>query len=96
MSRAAVVALLSALQANTPSAMMSFAMSSAMSLPLATANLALGPDGETSPQPQWATPRRVALELKTVRKVTADCRHLGLFMGQRVLRDVWPRLFIGL
>ena len=37
MSRAAVFALLSALQANTPFVMMSFAMSSEMSLPLATA-----------------------------------------------------------
>ena len=25
-----------------------------------------------------------------IRKLTADCRHLGLFMGKRILREVWP------
>src|SRR5262249_11661981 len=25
-----------------------------------------------------------------IRKRTADCRHLGLFMGKRILRKMWP------
>lgn len=31
------------------------------------ADFAVGPDGEPSPEPQWATPNAIALELKTVR-----------------------------
>jgi hypothetical protein len=30
------------------------------------------------------TPRR------HIQKLTADCRHLGLFMGKKVLREMWP------
>ena len=29
---------------------------------------------------------------QNVRKATAPCRHIGLFMGKAILEDVWPKI----
>jgi poly(3-hydroxybutyrate) depolymerase len=50
-------------------------------------------DDELVAPPQlFAAERLVGTSPRDIRKVTADCRHLGLFMGQRILRDVWPSI----
>ena len=43
----------------------------------------------TSPQ-LFAVEQLVATPPRHIRKLTADCRHLGLFMGKRILREIWP------
>jgi poly(3-hydroxybutyrate) depolymerase len=50
-------------------------------------------DDELVTPPQlFAVERLVGTAPRHIRKVTADCRHLGLFMGNRVLREVWPQI----
>jgi poly(3-hydroxyalkanoate) synthetase len=53
--------------------------------------LLAGRDDEVVAPPQlFAAERLVGTASRDMRKVTADCRHLGLFMGKRVLREIWP------
>jgi len=48
-------------------------------------------DDELVTPPQlFAVERLVGTASGNIRKVIADCRHLGLFMGKRALREVWP------
>jgi len=43
-----------------------------------------------TPPQLFAVERLVGTSSDGLRKLTADCRHLGLFMGRRILREVWP------
>jgi hypothetical protein len=43
-----------------------------------------------TPPQLFAVERLVETPLQEIRKLTADCRHLGLFMGKRILREIWP------
>jgi poly(3-hydroxybutyrate) depolymerase len=53
--------------------------------------LLAGRDDEVVAPPQlFAAERLVGTPSRDIRKITADCRHLGLFMGKRVLRTIWP------
>jgi poly(3-hydroxyalkanoate) synthetase len=52
--------------------------------------LAAGRDELVTPPQLFAVERLVGTPPDELRKLTADCRHLGLFMGKRVLREVWP------
>ena len=53
--------------------------------------LLAGRDDEVVAPPQlFAVERLVGTSSRDIRKVTVGCPHLGLFMGKRVLRDVWP------
>jgi hypothetical protein len=48
-------------------------------------------DDELVAPPQlFAVERLVGTPSRDVRKLTADCRHLGLFMSKRVLGGIWP------
>ena len=48
-------------------------------------------DDELVAPPQvFAAERLVGTAPQDIRKATAPCRHLGLFMGRNALRDVWP------
>lgn len=49
-------------------------------------------DELVAPQQLFATERLVGTAPQNIRKVTAPCRHLGLFMGKSALRDVWPEV----
>jgi len=52
--------------------------------------LAAGRDELVTPPQLFAVERLVGTSPDELCKLTADCRHLGLFMGKRVLREVWP------
>jgi PHB de-polymerase C-terminus len=53
--------------------------------------LLAGRDDEVVAPPQlFAVERLVGTPSRDIRKVTVGCPHLGLFLGKRVLRDVWP------
>jgi len=52
--------------------------------------LAAGRDELVTPPQLFAVERLVGTPPDELRKLTADCRHLGLFMGKRVLCEVWP------
>lgn len=54
--------------------------------------LAARDDELVTPPQLFAVERLVGTAPENIRKVTADCRHLGLFMSKRVLREVWPRI----
>jgi poly(3-hydroxybutyrate) depolymerase len=54
--------------------------------------LAARDDELVTPPQLFAVERLVGTSPRHVRKVTADCRHLGLFMGKRLLREVWPQI----
>ena len=47
-------------------------------------------DELVAPAQVLAAERLVGTRAPEIGKATAPCRHLGLFMGKRVLRDVWP------
>jgi poly(3-hydroxybutyrate) depolymerase len=47
-------------------------------------------DELVTPPQLFAAERLVETPLQEIRKLTADCRHLGLFMGKRILREMWP------
>jgi poly(3-hydroxybutyrate) depolymerase len=47
-------------------------------------------DELVTPPQLFAVERLVGTPLQEIRKLTADCRHLGLFMGKRILREIWP------
>jgi poly(3-hydroxybutyrate) depolymerase len=53
--------------------------------------LLAGRDDEVVAPPQlFAVEHLVGTPSRDIRKVTVGCPHLGLFIGKRVLRDVWP------
>jgi poly(3-hydroxybutyrate) depolymerase len=47
-------------------------------------------DELVTPPQLFAVERLVGTPPHQIRKLTADCRHLGLFMGKRILREMWP------
>jgi len=51
--------------------------------------LAARHDELVTPPQLFAVERLVGTSSDGLRKLTADCRHLGLFMGKRILREVW-------
>ncbi len=52
--------------------------------------LAARDDELVAPPQLFAVERLVGTDPDNLRKVTAPCRHVGLFMGKRILEDVWP------
>jgi poly(3-hydroxybutyrate) depolymerase len=52
--------------------------------------LAARDDELVAPPQLFAVERLVGTPPRHLRKVTADCRHLGLFMSRRVLHEIWP------
>jgi poly(3-hydroxybutyrate) depolymerase len=54
--------------------------------------LAARHDELVTPPQLFAVERLVGTPPQQIRKLTADCRHLGLFMGKRVLRKIWPEI----
>ena len=54
--------------------------------------LAARHDELVTPPQLFAAERLVGTSPDNIRKLTADCRHLGLFMGKRVLRETWPQI----
>ena len=52
--------------------------------------LAAGRDELVTPPQLFAVEQLVGTPRHHIRKLSADCRHLGLFMGKRVLREIWP------
>ena len=51
--------------------------------------LAARDDELVTPPQLFAVEQLVATPPEHIRKLTADCRHLGLFMGRRILREIW-------
>jgi len=54
--------------------------------------LAARDDELVAPPQLFALERLVGTPAHNLRKVTAPCRHLGLFMGERILKDIWPEI----
>ena len=54
--------------------------------------LAARHDELVTPPQLFAVERLVGTPSNGIRKLTADCRHLGLFMGKRILREIWPNI----
>jgi poly(3-hydroxybutyrate) depolymerase len=54
--------------------------------------LAARDDELVAPPQLLAAERLVGSAARDIRKTIAPCRHLGLFMGKRVLKDVWPTI----
>jgi poly(3-hydroxybutyrate) depolymerase len=52
--------------------------------------LAATGDELVAPEQLFAAERLVGTPSHDIRKVTAHCRHLGLFMGKQVLQEIWP------
>jgi poly(3-hydroxyalkanoate) synthetase len=52
--------------------------------------LAARDDELVTPPQLFAVERLVGTPPHEIRKLTANCRHLGLFMGKRILREMWP------
>jgi poly(3-hydroxybutyrate) depolymerase len=52
--------------------------------------LAARDDELVAPAQLFAAESLVGTAPHELRKVTAPCRHLGLFMGKRILQEVWP------
>ena len=52
--------------------------------------LAARHDELVTPPQLFAVEHLVGTPSNELRKLTADCRHLGLFMGKRILREMWP------
>lgn len=52
--------------------------------------LAAGEDELVAPAQLFAVERLAGTEPHNLRKAVAPCRHVGLFMGKRILRDIWP------
>jgi len=40
----------------------------------------------------FATARRVGTAASEIETTMAPCQHLGLFMGARTLRTIWPKI----
>ena len=54
--------------------------------------LAARDDELVTPPQLFAVERLVGTRPPHIRKLAAACRHLGLFMGKRVLREIWPQI----
>jgi poly(3-hydroxybutyrate) depolymerase len=54
--------------------------------------LAARDDELVAPAQLFAVERLVGSAACDIRKAIAPCRHLGLFMGKRILEDVWPAI----
>ncbi|MGN6748450.1 MAG: alpha/beta fold hydrolase [Xanthobacteraceae bacterium] len=54
--------------------------------------LAARDDELVTPPQLFAAEQLVGTASRDIRKVTADCRHLGLFMGKRALCEAWPQI----
>jgi poly(3-hydroxybutyrate) depolymerase len=54
--------------------------------------LAARHDELVTPPQLFAIERLVGTPPHDIRKLAADCRHLGLFMGKRILREIWPEI----
>jgi len=54
--------------------------------------LAAGDDEVVAPDQLFAVERLVGTSSHDLRKLTADCPHLGLFMSRKVLRELWPKI----
>jgi poly-beta-hydroxyalkanoate depolymerase len=54
--------------------------------------VAASDDQLVAPQQLFATERLVDAHACALQKTTATCDHLGLFMGQKTLSGVWPRI----
>ena len=54
--------------------------------------LAARDDELIAPEQLFATERLVGTPPHHIRKATAPCRHLGLFMGRKILREYWPKI----
>jgi poly(3-hydroxybutyrate) depolymerase len=54
--------------------------------------LAARHDELVTPPQLFAVERLVGTPAHNIRKLTADCRHLGLFMGKEILREMWPQI----
>ena len=52
--------------------------------------LAAGHDELVTPPQLFAVERLVGTPPHHIRRLSADCRHLGLFVGKRVLHEIWP------
>jgi len=52
--------------------------------------LAARDDELVAPAQLFSVERLVGTEPRSLRKATAPCRHVGLFMGKRILEGVWP------
>jgi poly(3-hydroxyalkanoate) synthetase len=54
--------------------------------------LAASDDELVAPPQLFAVERLVGTHKRDLRKLTANCRHLGLFMSKQVLRELWPEI----
>jgi poly(3-hydroxybutyrate) depolymerase len=54
--------------------------------------LAARDDELVAPAQLFAVERLVGTPSRDLRKLTANCRHLGLFMSKQVLRELWPKI----
>jgi poly(3-hydroxybutyrate) depolymerase len=54
--------------------------------------LAARDDDVVAPEQVFATAARVGTAASEIETATAPCQHLGLFMGARTLRTIWPRI----
>jgi poly(3-hydroxybutyrate) depolymerase len=54
--------------------------------------LAARDDDVVAPEQVFATQARVGTAATEIATAVAPCQHLGLFMGARTLRTVWPRI----
>jgi poly(3-hydroxyalkanoate) synthetase len=54
--------------------------------------LAARDDELVAPPQLFAVEQLVGTSSRDLRKLTADCRHLGLFMSKKVLRELWPEI----
>jgi len=54
--------------------------------------LAARDDELVAPEQLFATERLVGTPSHHICKTTAPCRHLGLFMGKRILSEYWPKI----
>ena len=52
--------------------------------------LAARDDELVAPAQLFATEKLVGTAAPNICKATVSCRHLGMFMGKHILRDVWP------
>jgi len=54
--------------------------------------LAARADELVAPEQVFATARRVGTPASDIERAIAPGKHLGLFMGARTLRTIWPRI----
>lgn len=54
--------------------------------------LAARDDELVAPPQLFAVERLIGTPAHNLRKATAPCRHVGLFMGERTLEEIWPKI----